>query len=362
MTFLHLLLRGVIGCSLSCAAAFAQTGTVSHPAGAGAPRDWKSSPALVEIDTAADIFAMGDVHADYDRLAALLAGAGVIAAVPPAPERPAWNAGRSVLVFTGDLIDKGPNGLAVLAFVRALREAAAAAGGRVVVLMGNHEAEFLANPGSAKGEGFAAELSAAGLRPQAVASCGGEAGIFLCSLPFAARVNDWFFSHAGNTDGRTLSRLSSDLMTAVDRDGFSAAQLSGANSILEARIGERGPNGHSWFEAGGSRLSAERLLAAYAAALGARHIVEGHHHAAARFPDGAVRRTGEMFNWRGELFLIDTGMSREIGDSSGALLHIRQASHDAVAVCADGRETPIWDARRNERSAHAAPCRVRLQK
>jgi hypothetical protein len=320
------------------------------------PRDWKSAPAIVQIDTQADIFAMGDVHGDYQRLAELLAGAGLIGAVPPSPGRPVWTGGQAVLVFTGDLVDKGPDAVGVLTFLRALQPAAAASGGRVVVLMGNHEAEFLAAP-AAKDRDFPGQLSKAGLKPGDVAACKGEIGRFLCALPFGARVNDWFFSHAGNTDGRSLPRLATDLESDVGRHGFGAPQLSDPNSILEARIGERGPNGRAWFEAGGSRLPADRLLAAYADALGVRHIVEGHHHAATHFPDGEDRQLGEMFNWRGELFLIDTGMSRDIGDSAGALLHIRSAQKNAAAVCADGRETPIWDAAAPHHTAAARPCK-----
>ena len=323
-------------------------------------RDWKDAPAIVQIDTQADIFAMGDVHGDYQRLAELLAGAGLIGGIPPSPGRPAWTGGHAVLIFIGDLVDKGPDAVGVLTFVRALQPAAAASGGRVVVLMGNHEAEFLAAP-AAKDRDFPGQLKEAGLKPREVAACKGDIGRFLCSLPFGARVDDWFFSHAGNTDGRSLPRLAADLESDVSRHGFGAPQLSDPNSILQARIGERGPNGRAWFEAGGSRLPADRLLAAYADALGVRHIVEGHHHAIIHFPDGADRRLGEMFNWRGELFLIDTGMSRDIGDSAGALLHIRPAQKNAAAVCADGRETPIWDAAAPHNTAAARPCKPRTK-
>jgi hypothetical protein len=327
------------------------------PATAAAARDWKEAPAIVQLDTQADIFAVGDVHGDYQRLVDLLAGAGVIGGIPPAPDRVVWSAGRAVLVFTGDLIDKGPDAVGVIVMLQALQPAAAASGGRVVVLMGNHEAEFLAAPDAAKGEEFAAQLRKAGLNPREVAGCNGDIGRFLCSLPFGARVNGWFFSHAGNTDGRTLGRLAADLQADVSRHGFGAPQLADADSILEARIGEKGPNGRAWFEAGGSRLPADRLLATYADALGVSHIVEGHHHAATSFPDGAVRKLGEMFNWRGELFLIDTGMSREIDDSAGALLHINPAKQNAAAVCADGRETVIWDARQPGKTVAAKPCK-----
>jgi hypothetical protein len=321
-----------------------------------APRNWKQAPAIVQIDTQADIFAMGDVHGDYQRLVVLLAGAGLIGGIPTAPDRVAWSGGHAVLLFTGDMIDKGPDAVGVLALLRALQPAASAAGGRVVVLMGNHEAEFLAAP-EGKDRDFPGQLLKAGLKPRDVAGCNGDLGRFLCSLPFGARVNDWFFSHAGNTGGRTLDRLEADLEADVSGHGFGAPQLADGNSILEARIGEKGPNGRAWFEAGGSRLPAGRLLASYAEALGVHHIVEGHHHAATRFPDGAERRVGEMFSWRGELFLIDTGMSRDIDESAGTILHIRPAKQNAAAVCADGREIVIWDAAYPQKTAAAPPCK-----
>ena len=328
-------------------------------AAADPPRDWKESPAILQIDTPGDVYAAGDIHGDYERFTALLTGAGVIARVPKTRGRAEWNAGAAVLVVTGDMIDKGPDAVGVLAFLRSLTASAAAAGGRVVVLMGNHEAEFLAGPSASKGAEFAGQLKAAGLEPKDVAACGGDLGRYLCSLPLAVRVNDWFFSHAGNTAGRTLPQLAADLEGGVSRDGFASRQLIGDNSILEARIGEKGPGGRAWFEAGGSRIPAARLLADYAAALGVHHIVEGHHHAKTLFPDGASRKPGEMFNWRGELFLIDTGMSRDIGDSAGSLLHIRTAQKNAAVVCPDGRETALWDARLPERTAAAGPCRER---
>ena len=105
-------------------------------------RDWSKFPAVVEIDTTEDVFAIGDIHADYERLARLLTGAKIIANVPAAPEKAVWTAGKSVVIFTGDLIDKGPNALGVIALLRSLRDAAARSGGRLIVLMGNHKQKF----------------------------------------------------------------------------------------------------------------------------------------------------------------------------------------------------------------------------
>src|SRR5439155_4842370 len=68
-------------------------------------RDWAKYPAVVQVSAASEIFAIGDVHADYERLAKLLAAARIIDRIPATPDVPHWIAGTAVVVFTGDLID-----------------------------------------------------------------------------------------------------------------------------------------------------------------------------------------------------------------------------------------------------------------
>jgi len=206
-------------------------------------RDWKKHPAIVQIDTSEDIFAIGDVHGDYDRLVKLLAAAKIIER-----DTGAWIAGRAVHVFTGDMIDKGPHSLEVVKLAASLRQAAVASGGQVVTLMGNHEAEFLEEPTEKKVRDFAQDIRGAGLMPKEVAACHGDVGQFLCSLPFGARVDDWFFSHGGNTGGRTIVQLNADFESGLGKDGFGSPQLLDANSMLEAHIGKEGPGRKAWFE------------------------------------------------------------------------------------------------------------------
>lgn len=79
------------------------------------------------------IVAIGDVHGSYDKLISLLKGTGLV------DEALAWSGGSAHLVLIGDLIDRGPQELAVLDLVRRLEEEAPSAGGRVHVLLGNHE-------------------------------------------------------------------------------------------------------------------------------------------------------------------------------------------------------------------------------
>src|SRR6188474_1786228 len=110
------------------------------------PRNWGRCPAVVSLQTTEVVHALGDTHGDYDRLVKLLVAGELIAGAPASPEQVTWKGGRSILVVTGDMIDKWNQSLDVIALMRALVSSAATQGGRVVISVGNHEAEFLENP------------------------------------------------------------------------------------------------------------------------------------------------------------------------------------------------------------------------
>jgi hypothetical protein len=319
-------------------------------------RDWAQFPAIVQIDQADEIFAIGDAHSDFRRLARAMAAAGLIEKATERPEDAKWRAGKAVLVSTGDMIDKGPRALDVLRLYRSVRAQARAAGGNVVILAGNHEAEFLSNPSAPKGREFAAQLTREHINPADVGACKGEFGELLCSLSFAARAGDWFFSHAGNSSGRTITELAADLEGGFEHDGFRSLQLIGDESILEARLNGEGRK--VWIDAGLPARGEKALLAEYAAALGVAHIVEGHVPSPVDFADGVHRERGEMFQRFGLLFLIDTGMSEGVDDSHGAVLHITTKGGDkATAICPDGTKTLLWDSKTKQDMGRAAPCR-----
>ncbi len=55
-----------------------------------------------------------------------------------------WSGGGERLWFLGDYLDRGPDGLGVVDFVRRLEIQARSSGGQVTPLLGNHELQFLA--------------------------------------------------------------------------------------------------------------------------------------------------------------------------------------------------------------------------
>lgn len=80
------------------------------------------------------IVAVGDVHGSSVGLVTILQRAGLIDAETH------WIGGDATLVQTGDLLDRGLDIRQVMDLLMRLQDEAAAAGGRVVVLLGNHEA------------------------------------------------------------------------------------------------------------------------------------------------------------------------------------------------------------------------------
>ncbi|HYA17850.1 MAG TPA: metallophosphoesterase [Bryobacteraceae bacterium] len=313
-------------------------------------RNWlRYPPVIATRSNGADIYAVGDAHSDYVRLSRVLKAAGLI------DDKHNWTGGRSILVVTGDMIDKGPRALDVLNLLNELRGEAGSMGGRVIILAGNHEAEFLANPKAKKGAEFASQLRADKLDPEEVGRCEGPVGVFLCTLPFAAKVDDWFFSHAGNSGGRSFEKLAADIQAGVDKDGYRTKELIGEDSVLEARLDKDGPNGKPWLEERMPKEDEKALLETNAAALGVKHIVEGHKPAEVVFQDGVVRHAGEMFQRWGLFFLIDTGMSEGVNDSHGAVLHISKDT--GTAICPDGTQTLLWSAAEKQDVGRAKPCR-----
>jgi hypothetical protein len=80
------------------------------------------------------IVAIGDVHGDYDVFVSLLRAAGLIGTDNK------WSGGKTHLVQTGDVLDRGPDSRKAMDLLMTLEPQAKKAGGAVHALLGNHEA------------------------------------------------------------------------------------------------------------------------------------------------------------------------------------------------------------------------------
>jgi len=352
-------------------------------------RDWKSSPAIAELDARETVYVLGDVHGQFGHMTVTLWKAGIVGAAPDLADpgwldAVTWTAGRSILVQTGDLIDKGPASVPVLWFMRRLQERAAEAGGRVVVTMGNHEDDFLRDPTASGSQKTFAELEAVrpGLALEVAAGTDAEGlGAWLRSLPFGARVNGWFFCHAGNTWGETLAELEQKLETAVLPPGalrmnFGAPELVDDYNALVEMLPRRNPPAYTY---GGSLINtslpnqdtspaqcwpywwhplylqppascrivpddpagSKAILERYARALGVAHVVQGHEWKTLVVDGNRVLRVrARISQLYGLLFFVDVGMTDTYDPTAfdgaappklDSILAIRSDSHRIVA-------------------------------
>jgi hypothetical protein len=291
----------------------------------GPLRDWQAHPVFAtQNNVPARIWVLSDIHGGFDRLVTLLKAASLIDA------QNNWtggnfaggsgggsgggsaNAGGDHLYVLGDVIDKSTGGLKCLELLQGLQQQAQMSKGLVVVTLGNHEAEFLADPNNDKAVPFVEELKAKGLKPLEVAS-GKGIGAWMRDLPVGIKNGDWFFSHAGNTEGLTLEALTQKIQSGVDKNQFDTKALLSADSILEAQ---------QWWANGTDSVA---LIDRNLAAIGATHFVFGHDPAAF----GKRGSTGEKL--MGRLFSLDVGMSPAVNDSEGALLLIERTSSSVTA-------------------------------
>lgn len=80
------------------------------------------------------IVAVGDLHGDYQAWITIARAAGVIDGANH------WSGGKTVLVQMGDITDREPDSLQIIRNLQQLQKEAPRSGGKVIVILGNHEA------------------------------------------------------------------------------------------------------------------------------------------------------------------------------------------------------------------------------
>lgn len=330
-------------------------------------RDWNTFPAIVQADTDATIYVVGDVHGDYNRLINLLEGTKLIS-TGTQPIR--WEAGQSTVVFTGDLIDKWPQAVSVLLLIMDLQSQAKAAGGQIIVTTGNHEVEFLAEANDLpcraecdkqcrsnfkKSQDFVDELVARGINPQDVAKGCDSLGLgqFMRTWPFAARVNDWFFVHAGLEEEITLSDLDDKIRTQVNKDGMEAKVLL-RDKAKKGILGVRMKRTKNWWNPdkkdNGNPKELRRLIFSLSETnMPIRHLAFGHQAGEYKIstePNEVTRPKGTVFQvFDGLTVLEDVGMSRGVDpdENNSAMLRITGNHPETLDVLfPDGRVERLW--------------------
>lgn len=84
--------------------------------------------------SSARIVAVGDLHGDYEAWLTIARAAGLV------DGRSRWSGGHTILVQMGDMTDREPDSLKIIRSLQQLQREATRAGGKVFIVLGNHEA------------------------------------------------------------------------------------------------------------------------------------------------------------------------------------------------------------------------------
>jgi len=312
------------------------------------------------------IIAVGDLHGDFNAWEAIAREAGL------ADARDNWTGGKTVFVQLGDVTDRGPNSLEIIESQRKLQAQAPKSGGRVIFVMGNHEAMNVTgdlryvHPGEY--DAFKDEKSEARIKgtwkanEKAILAFyherqpelsdkqikelwfaanppgklehrrawqpGGDLGRWAAGLPAVIQIGDTLFAHGGLSVERALEPLG-DINGSID------AALAEGEEVDRTAVDD--PLGPLWYrgnvireEGDAARPSIEDELAQVLAYHSAKRLVVGH----------TPSIKGIRASANGQLVQIDTGISSYYGGPR-SFLEITADQLVAHECGADG----LWTAR-----------------
>ena len=246
------------------------------------------------------IVVIGDIHADYEILLAVLKKAGLI------NDKLKWIGGKTYLVMIGDLVDgkaridnwTGDSDIKVINFLGKLIKQAKHKGGDVIILLGNHE--FMNIRGNFNYSGS-----------NGIKQMGGELNrlkyfnnqffSFAKKCFLAVNIGGWIFCHAGIvpeiSKKYSISKLNAMLSNFLSNqmnlheDNVFFEIISGENGILTTR------------EFGTNNINCKRLLATLEN-YNANHMVVGHT---------VQEKVNDICNKK--LWRVDVGLSRAFGNN-----------------------------------------------
>jgi hypothetical protein len=258
------------------------------------------------------LIAIGDLHGDLAATRAALRLAGVI------DDGDHWSGGTTVVVQTGDQLDRGDDEQAILDLLARLRDEASKAGGALVALNGNHEImnalgdfRYVTEPGMRDFDGVAgarvddARLTALPEPERARMAAfipGAPYARELAQRHIAALVGDTAFAHGGIVPEQVAG------LAALDAD-VRAWLATGAPADVVPRImDEQGPVWNRELAGNDEPKMCERLGQALAQ-LGAKRMVVGH-----TVQHGGISSACDARVWR-----IDVGLAHHYGGPTQVL-------------------------------------------
>ncbi len=279
------------------------------------------------------LLALSDLHGQFDIFLRLLLANGVIDA------QRNWQFGQNHLIITGDHFSRGDQVMDILWLLFQLEKQASLAGGKVHVLLGNHELMTLNNDLRYLNRKYA--YTAGGFRQMYPDLFGPHSilGQWLRQKPVIVAVNDILFVHGGLSPTMMQAGMEPEQINAYFRQTIlpSAAAALSEDPTTDLLLGGQGP---LWYRGYVDSLqcnadSIQAVLDFY----NVNHIVVGH----SSMPEILSR-----FN--NKLFFIDCSI--KLGESGEALIWEKNnfyraridGSREAFSQEADSKPISLFEA------------------
>ncbi len=329
------------------------------------------------VENSPTIIAIGDLHGDYEAYESIMNEAGLI------NRNGRWTGGDTIFVQTGDVPDRGPDSLKIIRHLQKLKRQASRKGGKVITLVGNHEAMNMtgdlryvhpgeyeafknrnsrrvrdnlynanretieaayleqdpALPSNEIKAQWEAQTPLGMIEHQQAWRAGGEVGAWVAANPAVVIIGDSLFVHGGISEkyaGHTiddLNRMIADALIARDVDPTSIINgeagplwyrgLIRREEIVEAPAGDDIET-PAEDESAATALSIEEEIVFVLGAYGVKRIIVGH----------TPSLTGIAAAYGGKLIQIDTGIAAYYGGAR-SFLRIENGviyAHDNGAV------------------------------
>lgn len=252
------------------------------------------------------ILAISDIHGEYDALVLFLQRAGVIDTAGR------WSWGDGHLVVVGDVVDRGARVTECLWFLHRLEQEAGRAGGRVHVVLGNHEVMVMRDDLRYVHERYAAGIVRyVGVRYQDLFGPEMALGRWLRSKPLVLKLNDIVFVHGGLAPELAARGLDIPRVNAIGRESLDLSSVAVTFSDLPRLVfGTTGPlwyRGYLYPVNGRYAATTSEELDTLLAFYGARTVVVGH------------TETGQLMRLHdGRVYAIDVSLE-DLGAFQGLL-------------------------------------------
>jgi len=199
-------------------------------------KESKENEACVFKDVS-KIFALSDIHGEYEYLVDILTGAGVI------DNAGHWNWGTGHLVINGDVFDRGDMVTECLWLIYRLEKEAQRAGGAVHFTLGNHELMVLQGDNRYVHEKYQKGIvKKTRIKHEDLYGPDMELGRWLRTLPTVIKINDIVFVHGGIHPSLLDYGFSpEDLNDAVRRGLDLRSSQTAFNDTVKYLFGSKGP-------------------------------------------------------------------------------------------------------------------------